>query len=81
MIFIFLREKKYFAQGVFRGETRKKSFFLGPICIPAEKAVKINLRREVDNENYEISEPLLLRRLAIDFLILVNMSLHKEIVS
>ena len=33
MIFIFLREKNYFAQGVFRGETRKKSFFLGLICM------------------------------------------------
>ena len=25
--FIFLREKKYFAQGVYRGETRKRAFF------------------------------------------------------
>ena len=31
--FYFSPRKKYFAQGVFRGETRKKSFFLGLICI------------------------------------------------
>ena len=33
VIFIFLRENIYFAQGVFLGETRKKSFFLGLICM------------------------------------------------
>ena len=30
---IFLRDKIYFAQGMFRGETRKKSFFLELICM------------------------------------------------
>ena len=33
MIFIFLHEKHFFGQGVFRSKTRKKSFFLRLICI------------------------------------------------
>ena len=31
--FYFSPRKNNFAQGVYRGETRKKSFFLGLICI------------------------------------------------
>ena len=33
VVFIFLREKNYFAQEVYCGEMRKKSFFLGLICM------------------------------------------------